>query len=200
MTIAAVAVFLYAWLVPLGVWGFMTWRQSASRQMSAYSFLETVCVYGYSLFIYIPTSVSLTFRASTTALGNFACMCGGLRKPFPFFFKILTFVKYIDLKLQAFLKWNVLPFLFQFLWKTPYLPLHLSPNLLTKKLRRITWCKGFCDRRNERKIKNLAIFGGSSNFLKNYRRFSADLGQDVSRDVIITTRIRTKPASIHEYS
>ncbi|KAF5906837.1 protein YIPF1-like, partial [Clarias magur] len=57
VTIAALAVFLYAWLVPLGVWGFMTWRQNASRQMSAYSFLETVCVYGYSLFIYIPTSI-----------------------------------------------------------------------------------------------------------------------------------------------
>lgn len=60
VTIAAVTVFLYAWLVPLAVWGFMTWRQSTARQMSAYSFLETVCVYGYSLFIYIPTSVSLT--------------------------------------------------------------------------------------------------------------------------------------------
>ncbi|KAM9457073.1 protein YIPF2 [Clarias gariepinus] len=57
VTIAALAVFLYAWLVPLGVWGFMTWRQNTSRQMSAYSFLETVCVYGYSLFIYIPTSI-----------------------------------------------------------------------------------------------------------------------------------------------
>ncbi|XP_062874859.1 protein YIPF2 [Trichomycterus rosablanca] len=57
VTIAAVAVFLYAWLVPLGVWGFMTWRQNAARQASAYSFLETVCVYGYSLFIYIPTSI-----------------------------------------------------------------------------------------------------------------------------------------------
>ncbi|KAG7335180.1 hypothetical protein KOW79_001776 [Hemibagrus wyckioides] len=57
VTIAALAVFLYAWLVPLAVWGFMTWRQSTARQMSAYSFLETVCVYGYSLFIYIPTSI-----------------------------------------------------------------------------------------------------------------------------------------------
>ncbi|TSK87487.1 ATP-dependent Clp protease proteolytic subunit, mitochondrial [Bagarius yarrelli] len=61
VTIAALAVFLYAWLVPLGVWGFMTWRQRTARQMSAYTFLETVCVYGYSLFIYIPTSVSSTF-------------------------------------------------------------------------------------------------------------------------------------------
>lgn len=58
VTIAAVVIFLYAWLVPLGVWGFLTWRQREERQQSGYSFLETVCVYGYSLFIYIPTSVS----------------------------------------------------------------------------------------------------------------------------------------------
>ncbi|XP_067334026.1 protein YIPF2 isoform X2 [Channa argus] len=55
--VAAVVIFLYAWLVPIGLWGFLTWRQSAERQIGGYSFLETVCVYGYSLFIYIPTSV-----------------------------------------------------------------------------------------------------------------------------------------------
>ena len=58
VTIAAVVIFLYAWLVPIGLWGFLTWRQGAERQIGGYSFLETVCVYGYSLFIYIPTSVS----------------------------------------------------------------------------------------------------------------------------------------------
>ncbi|KAJ8385864.1 hypothetical protein AAFF_G00179300 [Aldrovandia affinis] len=57
VTIAAVAVFLYAWLVPLCVWGFLTWRQGTERQTGGYTFLETVCVYGYSLFVYIPTSV-----------------------------------------------------------------------------------------------------------------------------------------------
>lgn len=57
VSIAAITVFLYAWLVPLGVWGFLTWRQSVERQISGYTFLETVCVYGYSLFIYIPTSI-----------------------------------------------------------------------------------------------------------------------------------------------
>lgn len=60
VSIAAVTVFLYAWLVPLGVWGFLTWRQSVERQINGYTFLETVCVYGYSLFIYIPTSVLWT--------------------------------------------------------------------------------------------------------------------------------------------
>lgn len=58
VTIAAVVIFLYAWLVPFCLWGFLTWRQGAERQIGGYSFLETVCVYGYSLFIYIPTSVS----------------------------------------------------------------------------------------------------------------------------------------------
>lgn len=57
VTIAAVVIFTYAWLVPIGLWGFLTWRQGAERQIGGYSFLETVCVYGYSLFIYIPTSV-----------------------------------------------------------------------------------------------------------------------------------------------
>lgn len=60
VTIAALVIFLYAWLVPIALWGFLTWRQGAERQLGGYSFLETVCVYGYSLFIYIPTSVSLT--------------------------------------------------------------------------------------------------------------------------------------------
>ncbi|KAM3597781.1 uncharacterized protein V6R79_009157 [Siganus canaliculatus] len=57
VTIAAVVIFLYAWLVPVALWGFLTWRQGAERQVGGYSFLETLCVYGYSLFIYIPTSV-----------------------------------------------------------------------------------------------------------------------------------------------
>lgn len=56
--VAAIVIFLYAWLVPIGLWGFLTWRKGAERQIGGYSFLETVCVYGYSLFIYIPTSVS----------------------------------------------------------------------------------------------------------------------------------------------
>lgn len=57
VTIAAIVIFLYAWLVPIGLWGFLTWRQGTERQIGGYSFLETVCVYGYSLFIYIPTSI-----------------------------------------------------------------------------------------------------------------------------------------------
>lgn len=70
VTIAAVVIFLYAWLVPFCLWGFLTWRQGAERQIGGYSFLETVCVYGYSLFIYIPTSVSALTLKSNILIPN----------------------------------------------------------------------------------------------------------------------------------
>uniref|UniRef100_A0A8C5R5W0 Protein YIPF n=1 Tax=Leptobrachium leishanense TaxID=445787 RepID=A0A8C5R5W0_9ANUR len=57
VSIAATAIYAYAWLVPLALWGFLSWRQSKVMSLVSYSFLEIVCVYGYSLFIYIPTSV-----------------------------------------------------------------------------------------------------------------------------------------------
>ncbi|CAJ0947208.1 unnamed protein product [Ranitomeya imitator] len=57
VSIAATAIYAYAWLVPLALWGFLSWRHSKVMSMVSYSFLEIVCVYGYSLFIYIPTSI-----------------------------------------------------------------------------------------------------------------------------------------------
>ncbi|XP_041091655.1 protein YIPF2 [Polyodon spathula] len=57
VSVAGVSVFSYAWLVPLALWGFLQWRSSSNPSVTSYSFLETVCVYGYSLFIYIPTSI-----------------------------------------------------------------------------------------------------------------------------------------------
>ena len=54
VTLAAVAIFAYASVVPTVLWGVLLWRKSNA----GYSFLEIVCVYGYSLFIYIPISVS----------------------------------------------------------------------------------------------------------------------------------------------
>uniref|UniRef100_W5M5M0 Protein YIPF n=1 Tax=Lepisosteus oculatus TaxID=7918 RepID=W5M5M0_LEPOC len=57
VTIAATAIYSYAWLVPLGLWGFLMWRNSKVMSIVSYSFLEIVCVYGYSLFIYIPAAV-----------------------------------------------------------------------------------------------------------------------------------------------
>lgn len=58
MTIAGVVIYCYAWLVPLALWGYLRWRKGLSLHVGSYSFPETVCVYGYSLFVYIPTSVS----------------------------------------------------------------------------------------------------------------------------------------------
>lgn len=57
VTVAAVTIYSYAWLVPLGLWGFLQWRKSQGMNIMSYTFLETVCVYGYSLFIFIPTAM-----------------------------------------------------------------------------------------------------------------------------------------------
>ena len=64
MSIAATVIYAYAWLVPLALWGFLVWRNSKVMNIVSYSFLEIVCVYGYSLFIYIPTAVSTTLILS----------------------------------------------------------------------------------------------------------------------------------------
>ncbi|XP_006149429.1 protein YIPF1 isoform X3 [Tupaia chinensis] len=57
VSIAATVIYAYAWLVPLALWGFLVWRNSKVMNIVSYSFLEIVCVYGYSLFIYIPTAI-----------------------------------------------------------------------------------------------------------------------------------------------
>uniref|UniRef100_A0A1A7WS60 Protein YIPF n=1 Tax=Iconisemion striatum TaxID=60296 RepID=A0A1A7WS60_9TELE len=62
VTIAATAIFTYAWLVPLGLWGFLLWRNNKILNLVSYSFMEIICVYGYSLSIYIPAVVLLTIQ------------------------------------------------------------------------------------------------------------------------------------------
>ncbi|XP_058269890.1 protein YIPF1 [Hemibagrus wyckioides] len=57
VTMAATAIYSYAWLVPLVLWGFLTWRSRKISGTLSYSFLEIVCVYGYSLAVYIPAVV-----------------------------------------------------------------------------------------------------------------------------------------------
>ncbi|KAM6475599.1 protein YIPF2 [Python bivittatus] len=57
VTIAGIVIYCYAWLVPLGLWGYLQWRKGAHVTTDAYTFLEMVCIYGYSLFVYIPTAV-----------------------------------------------------------------------------------------------------------------------------------------------
>lgn len=58
MTVASITIYCYAWLVPLVLWGFLRWRKGVQERVGPFTFLETVCVYGYSLFVFIPTVVS----------------------------------------------------------------------------------------------------------------------------------------------
>ncbi|XP_072803819.1 protein YIPF2 isoform X3 [Vicugna pacos] len=55
VTVAGITIYCYAWLVPLALWGFLRWRRGVRERVGPYTFLETVCVYGYSLFVFIPT-------------------------------------------------------------------------------------------------------------------------------------------------
>ncbi|XP_047223239.1 protein YIPF1 [Girardinichthys multiradiatus] len=57
VSIAATAIFSYAWLVPLGLWGLLLWRNNKIMNLVSYSFMEIVCAYGYSLSVYIPAVV-----------------------------------------------------------------------------------------------------------------------------------------------
>nr|XP_054764284.1 protein YIPF1-like [Lytechinus pictus] len=53
VTIAAVVIFAYAWIIPSCLYGFLHHRGN----LGGYTFLELVCLYGYSLTIYIPISL-----------------------------------------------------------------------------------------------------------------------------------------------
>ncbi|KAF4531343.1 hypothetical protein B566_EDAN017445 [Ephemera danica] len=50
---AATGIFSYAWLVPLIIWGVLWWQGG----QPTITFLEILCLYGYSLSIFIPVSV-----------------------------------------------------------------------------------------------------------------------------------------------
>ena len=56
VTLAATAVFSYAGLLPAGLYGFLWWASSGAGAATL-TFLELVCLYGYSLAIYIPVSI-----------------------------------------------------------------------------------------------------------------------------------------------
>ena len=57
VSLSATVIFLYAWLIPTCIWGFLTWRGNRS----GFTYLEIVCVYGYSLAVFVPISVSGVF-------------------------------------------------------------------------------------------------------------------------------------------
>lgn len=57
VSLAATAVFSYASLLPACLYGFLWWAGGSGASGAALSFLELVCLYGYSLSIYIPVSI-----------------------------------------------------------------------------------------------------------------------------------------------
>jgi len=63
VTLAATAVFSYAGIVPASLYGFLWWSGSAAGAATL-SFLELVCLYGYSLAIYIPVSLLWLIQVS----------------------------------------------------------------------------------------------------------------------------------------
>ena len=54
VTYATSAIFAYWWLMPSLLYGLLWFRGN----QAGYTFTELVCVYGYSLAVYIPISVS----------------------------------------------------------------------------------------------------------------------------------------------
>ena len=56
MSTAALVVFSYASLLPAGLFGYLWWA-GAGTVGTTITFVELVCLYGYSLTIYIPVSL-----------------------------------------------------------------------------------------------------------------------------------------------
>ncbi|XP_026286319.1 protein YIPF2 [Frankliniella occidentalis] len=61
VTFSATAIYSYAWIVPLGLWGVLQWMVPEEHRLS---FLDLLCLYGYSLTIYIPVSVFWVIQLS----------------------------------------------------------------------------------------------------------------------------------------
>ncbi|KAK2587261.1 hypothetical protein KPH14_002997 [Odynerus spinipes] len=66
---AATAIFLYAWVLPLALWGALKWttskRDTEEELIESYAspgLLELICLYGYSLAIYIPIAFLCTIQ------------------------------------------------------------------------------------------------------------------------------------------
>lgn len=61
VTLAATVIFCYWWLLPTALRLVFWWRKSRSNV----TFLESICVYGYSLAVYIPISILWLIPSST---------------------------------------------------------------------------------------------------------------------------------------
>lgn len=61
VTLSATVIYSYAWIVPLGLWGVLKWLVPEEHRLS---FLDLLCVYGYSLTVYIPVSILWVIQLS----------------------------------------------------------------------------------------------------------------------------------------
>lgn len=66
---AATAIFLYVTLVPSVLWGLLKWSSQVEdveglEEEVSPGALELICIYGYSLFIYIPVSILWSIQIS----------------------------------------------------------------------------------------------------------------------------------------
>lgn len=52
VTFAATAIFSYAWIIPLILWAILRWNGDPKIGI-----IELICIYGYSLAIYVPVSI-----------------------------------------------------------------------------------------------------------------------------------------------
>ncbi|KAL0273261.1 UNVERIFIED_CONTAM: hypothetical protein PYX00_005975 [Menopon gallinae] len=65
ISFAATAIFLYAFMVPLALWSFIKWNNKSQSSFQEHlSFLELLCVYGYSLGIYVPVAILWVIQIS----------------------------------------------------------------------------------------------------------------------------------------
>lgn len=64
---AATAICLYVMVVPLALWGLLKWSSDVNdldglEDVSTPGTIELICIYGYSLFVYIPVSILWTIQ------------------------------------------------------------------------------------------------------------------------------------------
>lgn len=88
VTAAAISIFLYVWILPACIWTFLWWRNShGSLKLSG-----ALCLYGYSMFLYIPVSVSRMYRF----LSRTNPKCSKSRLYFPSFSLLLIFDSFVS--------------------------------------------------------------------------------------------------------
>lgn len=66
---AASAIFIYIIFIPVALWGLLRWSTQqndidALEEIVSPKLLELICIYGYSLFIYIPASILWTIQVN----------------------------------------------------------------------------------------------------------------------------------------